>query len=272
MDSEPTKMGWSKVGTFIHCPQKYAYSYLMPKERKSSKLNRNFIRGLMIHDGLECMYREIQQGNTDIVDIMAQVSGLLHVRAHEKGMEWIEHLHTCTSTILMYINHWLGLDCAEQLSAIKVVDIEKYLSMPIGDEFILTGRCDLVIEDDRGMIYLVEHKTAEKIENKTQEYYEISGQLIGYELMAKKIWGDKFGGIYLNMIGIDDQRFKRVFIKDRKHMSKRFEPTIYDAMKRMKSLDDAQTPLNEYPMAMHELVCHHRYGACQFINKCKKGE
>jgi len=45
---------------------------------------------------------------------------------------------------------------------------------------------------------------------------------------------------------------------------------VRDAEERIAQLEHRD--VHNYPMAMNELTCYHRYGACQFVDKCRWGK
>ena len=56
------------------------------------------------------------------------------------------------------------------------------------------------------------------------------------------------------------------------HLESKFEQSVVDieeSIERMKASGRAQ---DDWPKVMSELVCYHRYGACDFIDKCRWGQ
>jgi len=83
--------------------------------------------------------------------------------------------------------------------------IETVLEVPTplvidGKVFVFKGRLDLVIEDEEGLLWLVDHKSASSIPQPTA-FHAMDPQLMLYPWAAEKQFGIKLAGIIYNYVG-----------------------------------------------------------------------
>lgn len=267
LNAGPSPRGWSRLGTMLQCPQRYAWTYVLPPEEGGGRPNTispALIRGSMIHTGLAHHYQRMQTrvNGGDPEEFYKPVDAM-HMQAIQEGDDWIKEIDYCSSALQAYISHY-GMETFE------VVGVEQTMYANIGP-YQVTGRADLIIRDTNGKVWIVDHKTTGRINNSQQKYYGISGQLIGYEFMGRQIFGDEWGGMLLNLIQHrSPYKFVRHELPPAPNMLVRFPEMVRIAEERIETLKD--TPVDQYPMAMNELVCYHRYGACEFVEKCRWGK
>lgn len=137
--------------------------------------------------------------------------------------------------------------------------------------YIYTGRADLVV-GSQGKAVIVDHKgmpgTGKNPVSLAKEY-EMSLQMIGWDWMGRLIYGDRFGGVILNLVGRDppfplarppmDTAWERI---------RQFPLTIIDGHRR---LDDMYgRKLSEYtPQLSGGGGCMGRWGGCPVVESCK---
>lgn len=266
LDAGASPRGWSRLSTVLQCPQKFAYTYLLSQEQGGGRTGGNspaLIKGSVIHLGLAHYYRRMQavQEGTD-PDEWFEPNMAMRMLCLKEGDLWMEHLMACIECVEAYIAHW-------QHDGFTVVAVEEMIYTHI-DDHLITGRVDLAIKDSAGKVFFVDHKTTGRINSTQKKYYAISGQLIGYEYMGRQIFGEHFGGMILNQVQHRaPQKFLRLNLPPAPEMLQRFPQVVKDAEATIKRLEGR--PLDQYPMAMNELTCFHRYGACAFVEKCKWG-
>jgi hypothetical protein len=160
----------------------------------------------------------------------------------------------------------------DKLDKFKILHVEELFEAKIG-QHLFTGRLDLVVEDTRGIVWAIDHKTTARMEAKQREFYAVSGQLIGYRWLVRGVYGGRFGGLKINLIqhGNGDYRYERPQLLQAPHLFNRFPQTVLDAEKRIAEMDASGRPFSEWPTAMNEMTCYGRYGACKHIDKCKWG-
>lgn len=264
--SNYTSMGWSKIGSMMMCPRKYALSYLAPKEDKqeSSSPNPAMIKGILIHQGLAHYYASLIE-NADTKALYTFEEAMY--KKCEQNPLWMPYLDACTQTVQEYIFHYTSTGEHDKMN---VLHVEKLVKTSI-DGHTITGRVDMIVEDLRERkVWFVDHKTTNKLEDQL-EYYSISGQMLGYQYMGGKMYGDRFGGMIVNIIkvsdGDGDAKMHRAKVLSAPNMLQSFPQTVKHSISLMKRFESQ--PIENYPMTMHELVCFHRYGACRHLNKCK---
>ena len=63
LDAGASTHGWSTYGAVLQCPQKYAWTHILPPEQgggRQLKESPPIIRGSLIHTGLAHHYRRLQ--------------------------------------------------------------------------------------------------------------------------------------------------------------------------------------------------------------------
>ena len=267
LDAGASTHGWSTYGAVLQCPQKYAWTHILPPEQgggRQLKESPPIIRGSLIHTGLAHHYRRLQaEQQGEDKDQWFPPQDAIKIQAIKEGPVWEKEVDYCIDTVKDYISHY-GLE------KFKVVAVEESMFINIGKSKI-TGRADLILQANNGKVYIVDHKTTSRISSAQQKYYSVSGQLLGYEYMGKAIFKDMWGGMILNLVQHKPKRkFIRIDLPPSPNMLARFPDMVREAQDRIDRY--SSLPVDKWPMAMNELVCYHRYGACEFIDKCKWGK
>lgn len=268
INAGPSPRGWSRLGAMLQCPQKYAYTFILPEDQGGGKGAKNspaLIKGSLLHTGLAHHYR-IMQARQNGEDEKQWFEPLvaMQLQALQEGEEWLEHLEDCNAALNAYIAHY-GVE------TFYVVAVEHMISTKIGD-YEVTGRADLIIQSrSDNKVYIVDHKTTSRISGSQVKSYGISGQLIGYDYMGREMFGDLWGGMILNQLQHKDPiKYNRVTLPPSPNMLVRFPQLVRDAEEMIARY--STRPVDEYPMVMNELICYHRYGACPFVDKCRWGK
>lgn len=262
--STPSSMGWSKLGTMLMCPRKFALQYLQERteEEERKEPNPALVKGILIHLGLAHYYAsKIEDHDPTSVYTFDEAI----YKKCEQIESWYPYLSVSHETLVQYIFHYSRQN---EDARMKVLGVEKLIKTKI-DEQTITGRVDLIAEDTVGKVWFVDHKTTNKIDEQ-QQYYAASGQMIGYQYIGREMYGDKFGGMLLNLIKVADDQEDAVFERHRVSASETmldgWPTTVRHSLALMENLKGKE--LEEYPMAMHELICQHRYGPCRFMKNC----
>jgi hypothetical protein len=263
LETGPSPRGWHRLQVMLECPQKYAYTYETEGGREKTN-SPALIKGSLMHLALAHHYMRLKnkQNGTD-PDEWLEPKKAVEVMALKEGEEWEEHVTTVQECYDAYVAYWIR-------DAFKVLEVEELAYAKIGDT-ILTGRFDLVFEDSRGGVWICDHKTTTRLHANQQKFYSMSGQLIGYAYIGKKIFGERFKGIILNQVQHKAPcKFKRIELPPAPNIMKRFPSIVTHAEGLISSYKEQYKP-NEYPMAANELTCFTRYGACPFLERCKWG-
>lgn len=268
----PSPRGWHRLQTAAECLQKYAWEYLPdPKlagqgsTKKEAKRSDALVKGSLIHLGLAQIYarnKEIQKGGDpdewctpyEAVELVAAVDGDSDL------------VPIVVQTLEAYERKYL-----HDLEMWQVEGVEQLGFTYIKESYLLTGRRDLVVRDASGMVYVVDHKTTGRITAKHREYYSISGQLLGYDLMARQQFKDDYAGLILNLIEVGGGKFDRIVLPRSSNLEAQFESRVVDIEQAIERLEAEKRPRDQWPKAMNELTCYTRYGACPHIDKCRYG-
>jgi hypothetical protein len=90
--------------------------------------------------------------------------------------------------------------------------------------------------------------------------------------MGQQKWGDKFGGMHLNLIqhtGV--MKFERMDLPRSPNIEARFEQIVVDIEESIGRMEAAGRRYDEWPKAINELTCYHRYGPCTYMSQCRHG-
>jgi len=126
----------------------------------------------------------------------------------------------------------------------------------------ITKRMDLAVQEPDGRRWLWDHKFVFDASKYRERSYRMDGQFAVNRLIGAQWFGDRFGGVRLNLIQ-SDAPFKhaRPDVKETPYRDGRFAHHLwYKRMERYKyelTLDPW-----DWPMTQEEQVCVGRYGAC----------
>jgi hypothetical protein len=261
----------------LECPQKYSYRYNLGMEPSIPAIA--LMKGSLAHLALAHHYSIKQERDNGITESQwLDPFDAIALKCKQEP-EFVEARNIVTQAIRSYQEHWLMED-----QNWRILEIEKMAYATITDPveltdegenkvYLLTGRFDMIMENvHTGDVYVVDHKTTSRLTKNHEKFYAMSGQLIGYEYMARKIFGSRLKGVMLNFLQLGTKnKFDRFIIPPRPNLSNQFEQTVMDAERRIAELDKSGRDALDYPKAMNELTCYSRYGACNFMDTCKYG-
>ena len=268
----PSAAGASRLDTAERCLRLYAYKYRMGLYRSGSAAQGV---GSLIHAGLAQHYARMgaaQPGGIDLDGVT--FTDPERIATWEQGVMQAalggdsegHAVRTAKDTIAGYIDHYRN-------DRFRVLHVEGLYSVSIPDpargvEYPFTARVDLVTEGPDGKVYLWDHKSTGRIEGKHATAYSMSIQIVGHRWLAQQAYGAKFGGYVLNMIQTQGSRFERPPILAAPALVAAFPATVIARERRLADLEAAGTAPMDYPAAMCESICVHRYGACPAIDRC----
>jgi hypothetical protein len=143
--------------------------------------------------------------------------------------------------------------------------------------YLYSQRPDLMARMD-GVLYIVDHKSRGRNDNRQTQGYCMSGQFQGYGIFGEQLWGKRFGGRMINYVtwgsdtkdGRKQPQFERLIPEKRPWMQRSFPKTIRHSERLIEMLKD-EDPW-DYPKTMIENGgCQHRYGSCPAVNLCSFG-
>jgi len=270
----PSPRGWHRLQQYLECPQKFAWHYRFGRDSDGKLLSGEteqnnappLVKGSLVHLGLAHHYarmKETQEGRDP--DLYLKPAEAIDLVSETNGPEWTQWKSLTTDCTLAYIDHYVD-------EKMKILRVEELMEGTFGG-YRFTGRLDLVTEDSRGRVWAWDHKTTGRIQAKQQQFYSVSGQLIGYQWLARGAYGEKFAGMRVNLVqhGNGDFRFERPRMLQAPALYNRFPQTVVDAEQGIATLEASGRPHDEWPRAMNEMTCYGRYGACRHLEKCKWG-
>jgi hypothetical protein len=266
----PSARGWHRIGQFLECPTKYARKYeggegggghSSPEKEESVPLTR----GSIIHLGLAQHYsrmREVQQGRDP--DLYYTPSEAIEIVCAAKGEAWLREKDDCLGCLDAYFDNYRNEE-------FKVLRVEELMEGTFHGHR-LTGRLDLVIEDRQGRIFVVDHKSTAFASPKQRTFYSVSGQMHAYRWLASGVYGERLAGMRINLVQhTKPYKFQRFDLDPAPHMFSNFPRIIKEAEETISRYKAEGRAPEEWPMAISELTCFHRYGACEYLEKCKWG-
>lgn len=263
IDPGPSARGWHRLETFLRCPQLFAWKYRtegtgVGGDRAALSL------GSLIHVGLAHYYvrlRCLAQGTDP--DAYYRPSEAIHELALRKNAT-VEIEEKAKKVVAAYIAHY-----AAEEGRVKVLHVEEVFEAEFEGNFY-TARVDLVLEIG-GKVYLVDHKSTQRIESRTSRAYSTSGQLLAYRWLGTA-YGDRFGGVMLNLIQAGDPiKFERPMLEPAPALIAKFPKLVDYAEKQIAALDAQNLPPSEWPAIPTEHTCFTRYGACDARELCRWG-
>lgn len=159
----------------------------------------------------------------------------------------------------------------QEAQEMQILLVEDLVETMIGGKYLLTGRIDLAYKDLSGRVFVVDHKTAARVTARHKVFYGVHGQLFAYRHMAAQKYGAALAGFKVNMIQHTNPKFERFDLPRAPHLERHFERNVTDLEELIEAWEAKGRPYDEWPMAMNELSCYHRYGPCAFLEKCQRG-
>jgi tetrahydromethanopterin S-methyltransferase subunit G len=264
----PSPRGWHRLQMAAECLQKYAWSYENGPRKDISKKPPLAI-GSLLHLALAQFYARMKQEQegknpNEYMDPAEAVRLVARVQDTEK------HVKNVLATFRAYEQRYW-----QDINTRRIVAVETLYDGTVGP-FRLTGRLDLMYEDLGGRLWAEDHKTSGRLTKKHKEYFAVSGQMLGYEHIVRQ-QNPALAGFKVNLIqhtghdATNDPKFERVTLPARPALSAQFVERAIDIERSIERTKAEGRAVDEWPKAMSELVCYHRYGACDYIDQCRFG-
>ncbi|HDK27261.1 MAG TPA: hypothetical protein ENG48_09300 [Candidatus Atribacteria bacterium] len=182
------KLSASSIKTFLACKQNLLlYKTLQAKQEKIF-----FKYGTCMHYALEVFYKgEDESKIDDFIQKEIETWENQDIILEEEITELERQLRNLKNVFNAY-KDWSKIVDKD----LKVIDTEISFDIPF-EGITLTGRVDLVVEDEMGGLWGLEHKTAAQF---ITEKYETDIQISLYTWALEKIYGKKFEGMIVNLI------------------------------------------------------------------------
>lgn len=287
----PSRRGWSRLGTLTFCLQKYALTYGTGKRSAPSPEQA---AGTVIHAGLAHTYARrgatwrgrgaddlpgcTAAGHryTDPAQLLEPREAMAAAAAEIQAENGIKvNVDNAIACVAAYFDHyrevWRVLHVEDEYSA-DVADPDR--KDPEGKplSYLYTGRADLVVEI-QGRTLILDHKTmgGTRATPQLQDEYSLSGQMIGWQWLGEQVYGNRFGGVLLNLVGRDaPYRFIRPPLHAAYERVRQFPWVVIDAERRLADMGDRD--LASYtPQLSGGDGCMGRFGGCKVAEKCRLG-
>lgn len=256
--SGESPFGNHRYETFMLCPRKYAHKYIGERGEEKEKVARKKATslGTLVHVGLAHWYK-IRQDPANAQRLYAPTEAV-KAAAHYDGSEALSE--QAQAIVAAYTVEF----AAER---VNVLHVEEVFTLDFQGA-PLTARVDLIFEtrgDQR--VYCVDHKTTGSASNRHAEMYAPTGQFSTLRWIGQELWGDRFGGVILNLIQTDPIKFLRPTLPAMPAHTRNFPTTIQQTYSRILAL--AGQPPEAYPRHPSEHTCWTRYGRCDHYEKCE---
>lgn len=266
INSGPSDRGFHRLESWLRCPQLYAWGY----GRKGAARfppRLPLVRGNLVHVGLAHSYaraKAVQEGR-DPADYYPPLEAV-ELASREFPPDLVEQASLVVPKVLRaYVQHY-GTE------PYRIVAVEEQREMEFFG-YRYTARVDLEIEDAGGKVWWLDHKTCNKIESKVFDRYTLSGQFLGLQHLGFKVWGEKFGGVLLNLLGCaGTPTFAREAIEAAPWALERFPWIVKHAEEGIAATEALLARGEPVPMAVSEHVCMTSYGRCPAHDLCRLGD
>jgi hypothetical protein len=280
--SGPSGQGWSDIGSFMVCPQMWAYRNLLGLGRGGG--SPAMALGSAVHLALAAHYLRVMWRQHGMDPDEAWLAPRAAVREMEAREDAEFHLDVDQRTDLDGIlqavlpakeRETYTIEAVEAVTGIVLGELDAPGHPSHGRHVIYAPRVDLVWKDTKGKYWIVDHKTAAS-PAKSRQAYSLHGQFLAMRLIGRTTYGDAFGGVRLHLIKTTDPYGDEwLDLEPAPAADKRMADRMLDAYcaRARLEVETAQGLRTawDWPAACNELVCYHRYGKCFGWDYCRWG-
>jgi len=272
----PSSRGWHRLQLAAECLQRYAWRYESPAKKGKGPPSPALVKGTLIHLALAQRYATMRaeqraargwmeggRGDdpADWCDSYTAVDLISRLEGTEKYAQ---------VALDAYDAYCQRYDYEQEKQTMEIIAVEDLVSTRIRGKYLLTGRLDLAYRDMAGRIYVMDHKTTSRLTQRHKIYYGMSGQMHAYLYMAREAYPNVVG-MKINMIQHTTPKFERFDLMRSPFLEQKFEQTVVDIEESIERMLETDRNYDDWPKAMSELTCIHRYGECDFIDQCRHG-
>lgn len=188
----------SRIKTFARCPKQYEYKYVQLIEPKSKI--RPLYLGSWVHRALETFYTkgDWRIGHQEYVESWNKLFDEEKLALRTRGKTVGPPLPELVERIMKSYQWYYRNDGWQVVMVEEVLETETPLR--IGERvWIFKGRLDLLIRDDEGLLWLVDHKTTSSIPQPTA-FHAMDPQLMLYPWAAERSRDLKIAGVIYNYV------------------------------------------------------------------------
>lgn len=240
------------------CPRLYFNSMVL--HRRSDKESAALLYGRCIHTLFEIFYK-------------TQDSEMAIALTHQKYVHTFlgtQDFRTLGRAILVF-EQWLDHYGAPDTWADKtlgfptepMVELSTHVMLPIA-EISYAVRIDRIFEE-RGKIYVEDHKTTAAFGATFYNEWQLSGQMMGYVRAAELLIGQPVAGIRINTVVTrkNDSEFSRRYLH--------FDPVVLDnwELSRKRRYELIQRDHADDFFVQNWTACSTKYGMCPYADVCE---
>jgi hypothetical protein len=195
---ERVSFNQSRIKSFNRCPKEYEYKFiqhLVPKRKV-----RPLFLGSWVHACLETHYRDgdwtigHKQYVAEWNKLFEEERQALSNGRGKSGIPLPQLVERIMKSYLWYYRD----DTFKPYMVEQILEVETPLKVD-GKYFVFKGRLDLIMEDEDGLLWLWDHKTASTIPQPTS-FHGMDPQLMLYPWAAKIQYGIDIAGVYYNYV------------------------------------------------------------------------
>jgi hypothetical protein len=260
-ESEPSSgsiYGSSRWKRVLSCSREHALYDVVGL--RSEKPQEALDTGTIFHKCLELYYSGLK---TTKDTVKAEELVWKAMRPMETATGWEKEWGTVERMVTNYFNTYAQRDRFE------VLDVEVTLQTR-QDGFPYSARLDTLIVDKAvkgGALWVLEHKSASRIDNDTVDGYSLDLQVLGQYYLVERCYLSKklppFMGVMVNIVTKHvSTQFERVRVQPSREMVNQFVLDMKRAEQMRKIAENLKYPRNL-------ASCVRRYGRCQYFEVCR---
>lgn len=266
INTGPSRRGWHRLELAAKCLRLYAMSHLLKIETGTKE---PLVRGSLLHIGqahINAQSRAVARHEDpgryyNPLDAIEVAAALPEFSPHGPALSGL-----CIDVTREYMRRYAG-------ERIDVVMVEEVVEAMLGGKYLLTQRWDLCHRDGGGKIWIRDYKSAAKPNASVLCGYSISGQFLAAQLIGRQRYGDAFGGVQLDILGVTPPyKFLRDTTKPMPAALARFSKDMVELEDRLAALAAEGRDPWDYPGAWNEHTCVGRYGPCAYYTLCQWGK
>jgi hypothetical protein len=117
----------------------------------------------------------------------------------------------------------------------------------------------------------MDHKLVSRLEAKVLNRYTLSGQILGLSHLGSRKYGDQFGGVQLNLLGVNPISFVRHVPDPAPWLLEKFPELVKHAEEAISRTEELLRQSLTVPASPSEFTCYNSYGQCPAFALCRWG-
>jgi hypothetical protein len=262
--------GWSSISKFMVCPQLYFWNERMRAlhgEGAGIGNEAPLVRGSIGHAGLAHLYTRVKLAQEGLGhdDYYSPIEAMALV-AQKAGDLGTEMLPIAARVVKAYSRRY-----ATERN--RIVAVERLVTTEFHG-WPYTARIDLEFEDRAEKVWIVDHKIVHRLEGKVYRRYVMSGQVLGLTHIGARTYGKRFGGVLINLLGVNPRAFDRVPPDPAPWILGRFPEIVARAREGIERVRAELKRDPEYviPACPSEYTCFPYNHPCPMFEACRWGK